>query len=77
MASKSTKSIPFLVIAIIILGLGVEVVTEKDVDLETLVPILSILAGSGAALSAVKSAKSIRQQIPQDIIDTIKAKLKT
>ena len=76
MASKTTKSIPLMTFALVALSVGAKIVFNIDVDLETLIPILSIFAGGGVVYSAVKKASSIRQQIPQDIIDLLRNKIK-
>ena len=75
MTSNSSKSIPFLVLAIVIAAIVAEGLLEIKVDLETYIPILAPMGVGGAALASVKAAAVARKQIPADIEALIKAKL--
>lgn len=75
MTSKSSKSLPFLVLAIVIGSLFAESYFSIDIDLETFMPLLIPLGVTGAGLAAVKAAATARKQIPADIEALIKSKI--
>ena len=75
MASKTSKSIPLLVLAILIVTLMAESYFEIDIDLESYIAVLIPLGITGAGLSAVKSAAEAKKQIPKEIIEEINKKL--
>ena len=75
MASKTSKSIPLLVLAILIVTLMAESYFEIDIDLESYIAVLIPLGITGAGLSAVKSASEARKQIPKETLEQINKKL--
>lgn len=76
MASKSSKSIPFLVLAIVVFTMIAEVHYGVNIDLEQALPVLLALGVSGAGLSAVKSASHARKSLPADFEKIIKEEIK-
>lgn len=75
MASKSSKSLPFLVLAIVITTLFAESYFEIEIDLESFLPVLIPLGVTGAGLAAVKAAAEAKKQIPKEILEGINNKI--
>ena len=75
MVSKSSKSLPFLVLAIVVLALGYEAYTGTAVDIESYIPVLIALGIGGASLEAVRSAARAKQAVPADLKSQIKKEL--
>ena len=76
MTSASSKAIPFVVIAIVVGSIGVEVIWDTEVDLESFLPLLVPLGITGAAKSAIESAAKARKALPKNIEDIIREEIK-
>ena len=74
MTSKS-KSLPFLVLAIVALSLLAEVYYEIEIDLNQIMPVLIAVGVAGAAKKAVEKAAEARKAIPKNIEELIKKEI--
>ena len=75
MASNSSKSLPFLVLAIVIGTMAAEVYYEIQIDLQEILPLLIIIGIGGAAKVAVEKAAEARKSLPKPIEDLVKKEL--
>jgi len=72
MTSNSSKSLPFIVLAIVGLVFVVEAAYEIDINLEEVAPILTAIGVGGAAKAAIERAGSVRKAIPDNIKEIIR-----
>ena len=75
MASKSSKALPYLVLAVVVLSLVGEVALDTEIDLESYIPLLMALGLGGAGLSAVKKASEARKQLPAELESYLKSSI--
>lgn len=67
MTSSTSKSIPFIVMAIAGVAFAVEAAYDIELDLEALIPILAPMGVAGAAKAMVQNASAIRKAMPEEI----------
>lgn len=63
MASSSSKAIPFVAFAVLLVLVGVEVFTGKDIPLESIVPFLTACGLGGIPLSIIKNAIEAKKAV--------------
>jgi len=74
MSSKS-KSLPFIVLAIVALSLAAEVYYEIEIDLAQVMPVLIAIGIGGAAKKAIEKAAEARKAIPANFEELIKKEI--
>ena len=75
MASNSSKTLPFLVLSIVIVTLFAESYYEIEIDLESLIPVLIPIGIGGVAISSIKKAAEARKSLPKPIEDLIQKEI--
>ena len=77
MTKKSSRAIPFVVLAIVIVTIVVEETQNTKIDLESYLPLLVPLGVAGAAKSAITRAATAKSEIDKlKLVDEIKTQLK-
>lgn len=77
MTAKSSRTIPFIVLGIVVATLIVEEVYDRDIDLEAYLPLLVALGIAGAAKSAITKAAVAKSELDKlKLVDEIKTQLK-
>lgn len=64
---KTSKLLPFLVLFIVFGALAVETKYGVEVDLEQATPILLAIGVTGGAIKAIKSAASVKKELPEEL----------
>ena len=70
--SPTSKSIPFIVLAIVGLTLVAETYYEIEIDVEAFVPVLTAMGVGGAAIKIVQDASAAKKAIPENVKDLVK-----
>lgn len=70
--SPTSKSIPFIVLAIVGLTLVAETYYEIEIDVEAFVPVLTAMGVGGAAIKIVQDASASKKAIPENVKDLVK-----
>lgn len=74
--SKSSKTLPFIVLGILAVTLLAESFYDVEIDLEAYLPLLVAIGIGGAAKSAIQKAAKAKNELNQEMKDTIKAEVK-
>jgi len=76
MTAKSSRALPFIVLAIVVLTLVAEEVYDTDIDLESYLPLLVAIGIGGAAKSAITKAAQVKTEVDKlKLVETIKEQL--
>ena len=73
--SKSSKTLPFIVLGILAVTLLAESYYDTDIDLESYLPLLVAIGIGGAAKSAIQKAAKAKNELNQEIKDAIKTEV--
>ncbi len=73
--SKSSKTLPFIVLGILAVTLLAESYYDTDIDLESYLPLLVAIGIGGAAKSAIQKAAKAKNKLNQEIKDAIKTEV--
>ena len=78
--SKSSKTLPFIVLGILVATLLAESFYETEIDLESYLPLLVAVGIGGAAKSAITRAarakNEVTEEIKKNVIDEVVKKIK-
>lgn len=75
MTTNTSKSIPFIVLAIVVGTLALETVYDIEINIEEVIPILTAMGVAGVPLAVAKKAFEARKAIPTSIEDRIKEEI--
>lgn len=77
MTAKSSRTLPFIVLAIVVTTLIAEEVYAINIDLEAYLPLLVAIGIGGAAKSAITNAAVAKSEVDKlKLVETIKEQLK-
>ena len=75
MASKTSKTIPFLVLALTFGTIFAEAYFETAIDLETYLPLLIPMGLGGAGITAIKEAVKAKSAMPEQLKEIIRSEV--
>lgn len=77
MTAKSSRTLPFIVLGILVVTLIMEEVFTVDIKLEEYLPLLVAIGVGGAAKSAITRAATAKSEVDKlKLVETIKEQLK-
>ena len=73
MTAKSSRTLPFIVLGIVVVTLVAEEVLDTKIDLESYLPLLIAIGIGGAAKSAITKAAAVKTEVEKvKLVETIK-----
>ena len=75
MTKASSRALPYFSLAILVVILFLEAFWDKQIDLETYMPLLIALGVTGAAKSAVERAAKAKSAMPEELSGAIKSEI--
>ena len=73
MTSNSSRTLPFIVLSIVVVTLVIEEVYDTNIDLESYLPLLIAIGIGGAAKSAITKAAQAKNEIEKlKLVEEIK-----
>lgn len=75
MTKASSRALPYLTLAILVVILFLEAFADKQIDLETYMPLLIALGIGGAAKSAIERAAKAKSAMPEELSSALKTEM--
>ena len=76
MVSQTSKTIPFIVLAIVGISLLADVAYDVDLDIEVFIPVLTAMGVGGAAIKIVENASAAKKSLPDNVKNIVKDEIK-
>ena len=76
MTAKSSRTLPFIVLSIVVLTLVTEAAYDIQIDLESYLPLLIAIGIGGAAKSAITRAATAKSEVDKlRLVETIREQI--